>query len=242
MKTFLSLIALLLFNISLYSQDISGYWQGVVYSPNSAYSEYWAEVLLITQNGNMINGTTLNQAANDPQIFHEAEINGTIQNNLLQITTGNILRANPPPPGTWCYLGNGTFVYDPVELSLKGALTYSNCPLTGNFEVYLLKLKTKNRFCKDEKINLEVSGKNIKWYQDENKTKLLGTGNFFEPSISQTTTFYVTQTHYNTESPVAPIKIEITDTQIEELKIVEATCTLNKGSLTIIAKGDAPTG
>jgi gliding motility-associated-like protein len=235
------LVFLLLLSHSLVAQDISGYWQGVDYSPKSATTTYWASLLNIQQNGSTLTGTLYQYAPNKPQYFLEVEVTGTIQNDKFQIKTGKVIRDNAPPGSYWCVNGQGTFTYNAVEESLKGTLIYANCQSNSStFELYAVKPKTKLRYCKDEKIAISVTGQDIKWYDSAQKTKLLGSGNTFEPAISQTTTFYATQTHYNTESPAAPITITIAEPKIVSLDITPSSCELSNGSVKVTASGDVP--
>lgn len=233
-------VLLIFLSIRCPGQDISGYWQGVDYSPSSATTEYWASLLTLQQNGTNITGKLYQYASNKPQYFLEVEVMGTSQNNAFQIKTGKILRENLSPGTYWCLNGQGTFTYNPAEESLKGILTYANCTLKSIFEIYLVKPKTKTKYCKGEKISITVTGQDIRWYDSDRKTQLVGRGNTFEPNITQTTTFYATQTHYNTESPVAPVTIEVGNPKITGIDVQPTTCSLANGSVKISATGDAP--
>lgn len=240
MNARLFLFIILLYGTSTFGQDISGYWQGVNYAPGSRTSDYWSGYMHIIQNGNTIRGTLYFYAPNKPQHFVEFEISGTIQNNSLQLQAGRIIRENRLDDGVWCLDGRGTLVYNPIEESLKGSLSYTNCSFNGNLEFYALKPKTKTTYCKYETVRLEVTGKDIRWYDDENKTNLIARGNVFEPQITTTTTFYATQTHYSTESPAVPVKLEITQPEITGINLINTSCNIPNGLITINAEGAAP--
>jgi hypothetical protein len=59
MKILISILLIFFLRVSnAYSQDISGYWQGVIYQPaNTTTPTYFPYRMVLTQNGNVITGT-----------------------------------------------------------------------------------------------------------------------------------------------------------------------------------------
>ncbi|RNI23453.1 DUF7619 domain-containing protein [Rufibacter latericius] len=61
---------------------------------------------------------------------------------------------------------------------------------------------------------LVASGSNVTWYLDAGKQKKLFAGNSFIPVISATSTFFVTQTVNDCESPVRAVEVKINPKQV----------------------------
>ncbi len=219
-------------------QNYAGYWLGVTYpsDPNNAIFNYFGN---FTQSGATLGGTA--QTANPKVAFGGlAYVKGSVTATTVKFkeseSNGSL---NTPLTCYWSL----DLKYDPVEESLKG--TYSNilnppyCDEEGGgkVELYRIVLKSGNKYCKGQSINLTVTGKNIRWYDSANKGKLLAQGNNFSPKIAQTTTFYITQTLYNTESPAIPIKIEIVDMAISDMQARNPSCGQANGQITVLATG-----
>ncbi|MCU0451036.1 MAG: T9SS type A sorting domain-containing protein [Bernardetiaceae bacterium] len=106
--------------------------------------------------------------------------------------------------------------YDPLTESLTGVWQELACGnqcispiITGSIELYRLAFKGRSTFCPGEPINLEVTGRNVRWYASSTATTPIRTGNTYSPAITATTTYYVTQTVNNTESPRLPITVTV---------------------------------
>ena len=83
-----------------------------------------------------------------------------------------------------------------------GASTYKRTPRPhGLARTYWL--------CDETTVALNATGNNIKWYSDPTISKLIHTGNAFEPTLVGTDTFYVTQTFNGIESWPKEIIINI---------------------------------
>lgn len=219
------------------SQDFSGYWLGVTYPSNPNLNAY-NYFVNFTQAGTTLGGTAQTAAPGvvfgglayikgtttaTKVVFKESDQNGSINTNLT------------------CYW-DIEMTYDAVEESLKGTYTniqnppYCNEKGGGKVELYRIVLRSGTKYCKGSPINLVVTGKSIRWYDSDKKTKLLATGNSYNPQISQTTTFYITQTLYNSESPTVPIKIEVTDIVVSE-KITSPNCGKKDGTIALTTTG-----
>lgn len=224
----------------VFCQNFSGYWLGVTYpsNPNQLVYNYFAN---FTQTGVKLGGTS--QTANPNVPF------GGLAYVKGSTTTTKVRFKESDDKGSIntkdvCYW-DLDLTYDPVEESLKGTYTniinptYCDENGGGKVELYRIVLKSGTKFCKGSPINLRVTGKNIKWYDTDKKGKLLATGNTFAPQISQTTTFYITQTLYNSESPTIPIKVDIVDIVISDAKVTSSTCGKKDGAIALIATGSA---
>ena len=108
--------------------------------------------------------------------------------------------------------------------------------LSGKVELYRIALTSDTTFCKSKPVNLAVTGKNIRWYSSESKTNLLATGNTFTPKLTQTTTFYITQTLNQTESPAMPITITISESSRSSLS-ANTGCDKTNGAIEVAASG-----
>ncbi|GHB56150.1 T9SS type B sorting domain-containing protein [Persicitalea jodogahamensis] len=223
---------------TVFSQNYAGYWLGVTYpsDPNSAIFNYFGN---FTQSGSTLGGTA--QTANPLVAFGGlAYVKGTVTATTVKFkeseSNGSL---NTPLTCYWSL----DLKYDPTEESLKGTYTnIQNPPFCdeeggGKVELYRIVLKSGNKYCKGQPINLTVTGKDIRWYDSANKTRMVARGNQFSPPITQTTTYYITQTLYDTESPAIPVKIEIVDVVITDIKSENTSCGQANGQLTVLATG-----
>ena len=150
---------------------------------------------------------------------------------------GTVIREKLPPKSNWC-LGTSTFTYFPDEekiesITKKNSATHPGCPAQSTSTIYRLKLKSPSRYCVDQPVELSITGQNVKWYADADKKQLVHEGNTFKPGITSTTTFYVSQSQYNMESLVVPIKIEIIDPPLITTTLTAETCGQANGSITV---------
>ena len=230
----------LLINSLGVAQNVAGTWLGVTYptDPKIAIFNYFVEM---TQNGTVIGGTA--QTANPSVPFGGlAYMKGTFTNPKLTFKESN-KDGNTNDNGI-CYW-DMKLTYDSVNETLIGTydnivnLPYCNLPGSGKVELYRIVLKSGNKFCADEAVKLVVTGKNIRWYDSERKTRLVATGNTFDTKLSLTTTFYITQTLYNSESPPIPIKVEIVNLSIPLINTTSANCKKTDGIIEIVGSGGA---
>lgn len=220
------------------SQNYAGYWLGVTYpsDPNNGIFNYFGN---FTQSGTTLGGTA--QTANPKVAFGGlAYVKGSVTATTVKFKESNSNGSlNTPLTCYWSL----DLKYDPVEESLKGAYTnIQNPPYCdevggGKVELYRIVLKSGNKYCKGQPVNLTVTGKNIRWYDSADKGRMVAQGNIFNPKIDQTTTFYITQTLYNTESPAIPIKIEIVDMVISDMQAQNPSCAQANGQITVLATG-----
>lgn len=208
MKKKLLTIIYIFFIFNTYAQDLSGEWQGLEFNPGAPTSEAWPSLLSIQESSNT--GVLHQVAATNTRIFVKYRMSINIQKDR-KILMDHKSVIEEPAGYSWCY-GTFTLEYDEAQEKLTGTSKY-HTPLcnSGTIELYRIRLKSPNEFCKGRPISLTVTGKNIKWYADGQKKKFLATGNTFQPKISETAVFYVTQTYYGVESPVVPFTIKIRD-------------------------------
>jgi len=231
-------IVLLSTNLIVKAQDISGFWLGVTYptDPNQAVYNFTSS---ITQNGTVISGT--DQTANPNVDFGGiAYIKGSFVNNSLKFKEYN-------KNGNWNDIGicywDMNLVYDPINESITGSykdipnLPYCEGTGGGKVELYRIVLKSGTKYCPNSAIKLNVTGKNIRWYDSAKKNNLLATGNTYNTTLSKTTALYITQTLYKVESPAVPITIDIVDFSQVGVSIINGSCGKNNGSITIDKTG-----
>jgi gliding motility-associated-like protein len=218
--------------IPLYGQDFSGDWQGTNHSPGSATAEYWPVSLKLTQNGNDLSGTMHFSAREKPQYFVKFYVVGRVTGtNSFTLVINKIVEENKEDPtNIWC-VGEGDFSLDPAGNKFSGVIKFSNCPFEGRTDLYRLELVSEQFFCKSSQASLQVTGSNVRWYADEQKSQLLQLGNSYHFQIEENTTFYVTQTHNNTESPVLPVTVTVRELDFD--LDAQVNCGASQGAISI---------
>ncbi|SOD79257.1 T9SS type B sorting domain-containing protein [Spirosoma fluviale] len=238
LRTFIGLLVVAGLGLSVSNaQNMSGFWLGVTYpaNPNQAVYNY---TMTLTQMGTTLSGTA--QTA-DPQLPF-----GGLAYIAGQVTGSSVKFSESDQQGNTavkniCFW-RGTMTYNPTEESLTG--TYENIvngttcldASNGKVELYRIVLKSGTTYCKGKPVNLVITGKNIRWYSSAAKTSVLATGNSFSPQITQTTTFYVTQTLYNNESPPVPVTVTLSEPAFKTT-IVNTGCDKTSGSIEVIGAG-----
>jgi gliding motility-associated-like protein len=199
------LITAFILSLSASAQDLSGLWQGVAYIESND-PRYYVYTLTITQNRKNISGQSFIKEAFDPYYVVQ-RITGEVTNNNLNFKDVSIVKElrNPLDTG-WCWK-EGTLNYNDTLGKLSGLLP-ATCGLV-RIEVYRLTIKADTFYCNPQNTTISATGQNLRWYSDSLKVNLLDTGKIIMPFIPNTSTFYVTQTIYNTESPLAPVTIHI---------------------------------
>jgi Ig-like domain CHU_C associated len=221
MRKFLLNIIALLFSFSLSAQDLTGIWQGVLYQVNSTGIYYFVYTFNIQQTGNNVNSTSYATAYGSPYYAYYTTV-GSVNNNILTFNDVAITESQAPPGNSWC-MKYGDLTFDPAKEKLYGtAQGLESCP-PFEIELYRLTIKADTNHCAPKNVPIVATGQNLRWYADKNKQTLLASGGSFTPFVSQTTTYYVTQTIYDTESPVVPFKINVFSTPIktQSVKICE---------------------
>ena len=219
------------------AQDVTGFWLGITYTadPNQAQYNYSLD---LTQNGSLLSGTT-NTARPNSSFGGLAYLSGQITSTGLSFSETDINGSTAVP--NICFW-RGTLTYNPTNESLTG--TYETIPNgttckdaeSGKVELYRVVVKSDTKFCKGSPVNVVVTGKNIRWYESPVRANPVGQGNTFSPNITQTTTFYLTQTLYNNESPVIPITIEITESEFTATP-VNPDCSSTSGAIALSSVG-----
>ena len=105
-----------------YSQDISGFWQGVLQQGGGRLSFG----LDLDQQENQISGTRFIKGG--PTAFAIFGIQGTINNASFSYQSNNVINEIRPSGGFWCSLG-GTLTYDSIENTLNGNWCPNNLSL-----------------------------------------------------------------------------------------------------------------
>lgn len=226
------------------AQDISGYWQGVLNQENCGQiSVYYPFSLSIQQDGDSVKGEFYLEVENTPYYAITALENALFSENTGRLNILSTYRLQEvPPPGGWCINFTADLLYDEPTQSLIGSWEADPGPdadicCPGTIEIYRLQVLSDSIFCPGEDIEVSVTGQNIRWYADRDLTQLVGSGNDFSPLITQTTTYYVTQTHYNTQSPAFPVRI-IIDPQLGPLTAEDTDCGAVNGSVTVEARSE----
>lgn len=167
-----------------------------------------------------------------PQYYVKFAVTGRVTGqNSFWLDISKIIEENKQDPNSYWCLGEGNFSIGEDGEKFTGVIDFSNCPFKGQTELYRLELRSEQIFCKGAQAELVVTGSNVKWYADEEKKVLLGTGNRYSLRLEENTTFYVTQTHYETESPVMPVNVRVREVDFEALAEVE--CGANEGTVKI---------
>lgn len=216
--------------------DVSGFWLGITYpsDPNLAIYNY---TTTFTQKGATLGGTS---KTSDPNLPFGGLAYLTGQVNASQLTVREADQNGSTAVKGVCFW-DLKLTYNPADESLIG--TYENinnsiCTTTGGgkVELYRIVLKSGSQYCKGTPVDLVVTGKNIKWYASSTLTNPIAKGNTFSPKITKTTTFYITQTLYQNESPAVPITVEIVEPTVE-VTILNTGCDKANGSLAVTATG-----
>ncbi|TAE31950.1 MAG: hypothetical protein EAZ91_05695 [Cytophagales bacterium] len=204
------LIAFMAGSWSAGAQDMTGFWLGVTYpeNPEQGIFNYLASM---TQAGASIGG--VGQSANPNASFSTIVLlNGqTIGGQVVVKEADKNGSRNTPGICYWSL----TMTYDPATDCLKG--TYQNilnpphCQADegGKIELYRIRLRSGDTYCANKSVLLNVSGVDIRWYDSPQKSSLLATGNSYRTSLPQSTTLYVTQTIYKSESPPVPVEVNV---------------------------------
>lgn len=230
--TGLFLLLFLSFTVG-HTQNVAGLWLGATYSSTTGKLLY-DYTMTLTQVGSALNGTTQTASSAGP-FGRQANVSGQLSGSTVTFSESN----QDGSVNSSCYW-RGTLSYNPVDESLIGTFEniingiYCSTAPNGRVELYRIALKSGTTFCKRTPAHLTVTGKNIRWYSSESKTNLLATGNTFTPRLNETTTFYVTQTLNQAESPAVPITVTVTE-PIFKFAIVNAGCAKNDGSIQVIA-------
>ncbi|MVM28626.1 gliding motility-associated C-terminal domain-containing protein [Spirosoma sp. HMF4905] len=233
----LLLVLGLIFAESKAQPNIAGFWLGVTYptNPNQTIYNY---ALQINQSNFTFSGTA--QTSNPKVPFGGvAYIKGNIAGSAITFDEAD--KNGSTAVKNICFW-HGAVTYNPVDESLIG--TYKNivngttCTDTsgGKVELYRVVLKSGSPICKGSPANLVVTGKNIRWYSSSSGTNLLATGNTYSPKITQTTTFYITQTLYQNESPPVPITVEVIEPAFKATS-TNTGCDKANGSIEVVASG-----
>lgn len=220
------------------AQDISGYWQGVLYQEFPGNTVYYPYSMSLQQTGTDVTGISEIRWATEPMYYGIMSLTGQFDGSLFTFQEQAILDQNPNPAAYWC-IKNGELLYDQVQQTLEGPWYAPGC-YPGTVELHRLALASDTIFCLGDVVRLEVTGIGIRWYADSTLQDLLASGNVFFPNITATTVFYVTQTHYGTESPAFPVRAVISEPLLTDVQVQPAGCESDSGTLGLGASGGIP--
>lgn len=228
-KQLLSLVFLIIVH-PIFCQDISGYWQGVLFQEDGIPVSYFPFSLTLTQTDNTIEGNSKIVSSDDDTFFGVISLGGNFDGNTFEFQEIQIIE-EVTGDFFWC-IKDGDLIYDDNLQQLKGPWKSPGCS-PGTIELYRLAVLSDSIFCQNDLVDLEVSGQNVKWYSDANLNNLIETGNSFSPTNPSTTTYFVTQTHYDTESPPVAINIYVDSPVINTIEAKITDCVNSLGSLTV---------
>jgi Ig-like domain CHU_C associated len=204
--------------IPVAAQNIAGLWQGTLLQDDPCgLSPYYPWSLTLTQTGNQVGGTAFGTLPPpDDQYFGLYELaTTTFANNIFRYRDQRIIQQFVPP-NACLIIKSADLVYDPVNETLTGSWQGPPCDVScnipnayGTFEFYRLAFRGRSTFCSGEPINLEVTGRNVRWYASATAPNPIHTGNTYSPNITASTTYYVTQTVNNTESPRLSVAVTV---------------------------------
>lgn len=140
---------------------------------------------------------------------------------------------------TWVIALFFAFSFTPVKVTQASGAAYpaSRCQLVITVTDSIV-LQSQNHYCRGASPLLTVTGTNVSWYADTDKTQLLYKGNSYQaPSLDQTTTFYLTQTLAGVETPTIAITIDMVEAFLRNVNITPASCGKNDGVISVTATG-----
>ncbi|QMW03909.1 T9SS type B sorting domain-containing protein [Spirosoma foliorum] len=217
--------------------NVAGFWLGITYPGDPTQSVY-NYALTITQTNTTLGGTA--QSANPKlPLGGLAYIKGAVSGSTVTFNESD--KNGSTAVRGICYW-QGTLTYNPVDESLIGTyesiVNGTTCfdAAGGKVELYRVVLKSGSPVCKGSPVNLVVTGKDIRWYSSSSGTNLLARGNTYSPQITKTTTFYITQTLYQNESPPIPITVEVVEPTIKATPS-NTGCDKTNGSIEVVATG-----
>jgi gliding motility-associated-like protein len=238
--TLVFLLAFLILAIDSRAQaTVAGYWLGVTY-PSDPMQAVYNYTMTLTQTGTTVGGTA--QTANPNVLFGGvAYISGILGGSVVSFVESD--KNGNTAVKDVCFW-KGVIVFTSTDESLIGKyeniVNGTTCTDAGGgtIELYRIALKSPGTFCKGGPMDLKVTGKNLRWYSSDKKTTLLASGNAYSPKLTKTTTFYVTQTLYQNESPVVPITINVIESSLT-VSTLNTGCDKNNGSLAVAATGSS---
>ena len=197
------------------AQSLSGSWQGVE-TETGKKDGYWpSELRLQKGKGNAVFGILYEEVGGNPNVSVTFQMRGTRTATGLQLEHSAKLNETGRSYGSYWCDGGITFTYDPALEKLTGHATYrpqGTCSV-GTLTLYRVKLKSAATVPAGVESSLRVSGRNVLWFADADLKQPVNSGNTYRTTLTETTTFYLTQGFYPTkESAVVPITIQVTGT------------------------------
>lgn len=222
------------------AQDIAGYWQGVEY-PVSGLVNFYPTLLTITQQGDSFGGYYFQTQQRQEQYnaLYAVE-QGQIANYQGSFIINTPVRQTKADGGYWC-TGRIDFTYDPDRQRLLGQATFNEpgCSPT-TIELYRAKTILAPLYCPDQPQPLTAYGFDVRWYADAQRQQLLHRGSLYQPTLDTTTTLYITQSLFDTESPPVPLVVKVTKLAITSSPSLEAPCPPGPVRFTVSATGRPP--
>lgn len=202
----------------LFAQDLTGLWQGVSYQKGT--TSYYILTLNLQQTGINVTGIGLTKLVTDGT-YGIQSVKGTVNGNVLTFADQAVI--DSMSTWRWC-MRYGDLTYDPALEKLYGDdIQTTNCqPFIIKMELYRLKIFADTTICNVKNVTIRASGQNLRWYKDSTKRTIINVGESINPFITQDTTFYVTQSLYDVESPVVPVTIRLKSyTKNQSIKLCE---------------------
>ncbi|MDF1867990.1 MAG: hypothetical protein P1U70_24435 [Saprospiraceae bacterium] len=229
----------------LFTQDITGIWQG--YSSRSNpdcifYPETFTVTYFLEQNGNKITGTAEVTVEGTPYFAIYTLSSGNLTNNTL-LFIEEPTQGVPPPGTAWCTSVVGELELFVAEGLLEGTLSSTNGSVCCEASIYLKRLEilSDTIYCQGEIAKLEAKGENVKWYADDNLDSLIGSGNTLEVVIDEPTSFFITQTFsvIGEETTAYRFDIDVYEPQITYFEIITSNaCNDNTGTIEVLLEDE----
>lgn len=124
MKNNLLIIAIFIFAIKSYSQDISGEWIGNLSQISGGISYNYAFLADFSQNNNQISGFSVISLYDNPQIYGKISLTGSFNNNILNFLEQDVISENK---------GRNNFVWCIKTGKLKYTETQDSAILSGKW-------------------------------------------------------------------------------------------------------------
>ncbi len=142
--------------------------------------------------------------------------------------------------GYWC-TGRINFEYDAARQRLLGQATFNEPGCTPSvIELYRAKTNLKPLYCPAQPQPLTAYGFDVRWYADDDRQVLLHRGNTYQPTLDSTTTLYITQSLFDTESPPVPLVVAVAKLAITSPALLEAPCRPGPVQFNVSAVGRPP--
>jgi gliding motility-associated-like protein len=200
------------------AQDLTGLWQGVSYI-DVVNPRYYIFTMNLKQTGTNVSGIAEVREVGTPY-YGIQRVSGTVSNNNFSFKDIEVLDKNLPSRDTGLCWREGTLVFEPTLERISGLLSSTCAPIKA--DLYRLTIRIDSILCNPQNVTIQATGQNLRWYKDSLKQNLIDTGKVITTYIDKTTTLFVTQTIFNTESPSIPVTIQVkNNSKSQNIKICQ---------------------